>query len=93
MVKGYFKFIEEGVDEVSKKTIGPVIFGNDDVYGYWIEENIPEEYGKEDLEKAFDMLSRADVFRGRIMRRQYYRFMVYQIAFLTASIKPIQICI
>ena len=26
------------------------------------------------------MLSRADIFRGRIMRQQYYRYMVYQSA-------------
>ena len=44
----------------------------------WIEENIPLEYQGEELAKAFDALSRADVFRGRIYRQQHWRFMVYE---------------
>jgi replication factor C large subunit len=44
----------------------------------WIEENIPLEYKGEELFKAFDALSRADVFRGRIYRQQYWRFLVYE---------------
>ena len=52
----------------------------------WIEENLPKEYSNEDLEKAFNSLSKADIFRGRIRRHQYYRFMVHQIALLTAGI-------
>ncbi len=44
----------------------------------WIEENIPYEYKGEELYKAFDALSRADVFRGRIYRQQHWRFLVYE---------------
>jgi len=44
----------------------------------WLEENIPKEYYDEELNKAFDFLSKADVYKGRILRRQYYRFLVYQ---------------
>jgi len=44
----------------------------------WLEENIPREYDNEDLDKAFNSLSKADIFRGRIRRWQYYRFLVYQ---------------
>lgn len=44
----------------------------------WIEENIPMEYKGEELYKAFDALSRADVFRGRIYRQQHWRFLVYE---------------
>ena len=44
----------------------------------WLEENIPKEYEKpEDLARAYDALSRADVFKGRIRRWQHWRFMVY----------------
>jgi replication factor C large subunit len=50
----------------------------------WIEENIPMEYKGEELFKAFDALSRADVFRGRIYRQQHWRFLVYE-NFLLAS--------
>lgn len=44
----------------------------------WVDENLPKEYLKPaDLARGFDELSRADVFKGRIMRWQYYRFYVY----------------
>ncbi len=53
----------------------------------WIDENIPVEYKKpEDLSRAYDSLSRADVFMGRIRRRQHWRFLVYVNAMLSAGI-------
>ncbi len=52
----------------------------------WIEENIPLEYKGEELYKAFDALSRADVFRGRIYRQQHWRFMVYEYFLLGSGI-------
>lgn len=57
----------------------------DDIF-LWIEENIPYEYQGEELAKAFEALSIADVFRGRIHRQQHWRFLVYQNAFLSAGI-------
>ena len=59
---------------------------NLDEVALWLEENLPKEYHGKDLSKALDSLSKADVFKGRIIRQQYYRFMVYQIAFLTAGV-------
>jgi replication factor C large subunit len=44
----------------------------------WIEENIPYEYRGIELFKAFDALSKADVFKGRIHRQQHWRFLVYE---------------
>ncbi len=52
----------------------------------WIEENIASEYQGEALAKAFDALSMADVFKGRIYRQQHWRFLVYENFFLTAGI-------
>jgi replication factor C large subunit len=52
----------------------------------WIEENIPYEYKGEELYKAYEALSLADVFRGRVMRQRYWRFLVYQNIFLSAGI-------
>ena len=52
----------------------------------WIEENIPLEYKGEELYKAYDALSLADVFRGRIYRQQHWRFMVYEYFLLGAGI-------
>ncbi len=52
----------------------------------WIEENIPNEYQGKELYKAFEALSRADVFRGRIYRQQHWRFLVYQNIMLSAGV-------
>ncbi|MFA5855920.1 MAG: replication factor C large subunit [Candidatus Pacearchaeota archaeon] len=52
----------------------------------WIEENIPIEYQGKALVKAYDYLSKADIFKGRIYRQQHWRFLVYQNFFLTAGI-------
>jgi replication factor C large subunit len=52
----------------------------------WIEENIPYEYRGTELAKAYDALSKADVFRGRIYRQQHWRFLVYENFFLGAGI-------
>ncbi|MBI2078042.1 MAG: replication factor C large subunit [Euryarchaeota archaeon] len=39
----------------------------------WLDENVPREYrDPHDLAEAYDWLSRADVFLGRVMRRQQY---------------------
>ena len=52
----------------------------------WVEENIPKEYHGEDLARAYEALSRADIFKGRIYRQQYWHFLSYQSFFLTAGI-------
>lgn len=53
----------------------------------WIDENLPKEYTKpEELAKAYEMLSKADVFNRRIKRWQHYRFLVYINALITAGI-------
>ncbi len=44
----------------------------------WLEKNIPLEYNGKEIYKAFEALSKADVFRGRIHRQQHWRFLVYQ---------------
>jgi replication factor C large subunit len=44
----------------------------------WLIETIPKEYEKpEEVAKAFDAISRADVFTGRIARRGAWTFMSY----------------
>lgn len=53
----------------------------------WIDENLPKEYEKpEDLARAYDMLSRADVFRRRIRRWQHWRFLVYINSLISAGV-------
>src|SRR3989344_5958986 len=52
----------------------------------WIEENIPAEYSGIELAKAYDALSKVDIFKKRIYRQQYWRFLVYENAFLSYSV-------
>lgn len=60
---------------------------NFDEFFLWLEENIPNEYKTiEDIEKAYDALSLADVYRGRIRRWQHWRYLVYMKDLLTAGI-------
>ena len=44
----------------------------------WIDENLPHQFkDKGDLTRGYEKLARADVFLGRVSRRQYYRFWAY----------------
>jgi len=53
----------------------------------WIDENLPKEYKKPaDLARAYDCLSKADVFSRRIRRWQHWRFLVYINALLTGGV-------
>lgn len=52
----------------------------------WVEENIPSEYKGRELARAYDLLSKTDIFRGRIYKQQYWRFLVYENIFLSYGI-------
>ncbi len=52
----------------------------------WLDENIPNEYEGGDIAGAYDALSRADVFRGRIIRRQDWSLLKYAISLATAGV-------
>jgi len=52
----------------------------------WLDENLPKEYQGSDLARAMDTMSRADIFRGRIRRWQYWRYLAYVNTLLTAGI-------
>ena len=57
-----------------------------DEIALWVEENIPQEYKGKELANALDKLSRADVFKGRIYKQQYWRFLIYENIFLSYGI-------
>lgn len=59
---------------------------NTDEIILWVEENIPSEYHGEALAKAYDVLSKADIFKGRIYKQQYWRFLVYENILLSYGI-------
>jgi len=52
----------------------------------WVEENIPAEYSGIELAKAIDALSKVDIFKRRIYRQQYWRFLVYENALLSYAV-------
>ena len=56
----------------------------------WLEENISKEYSGKELERAYELLAKVDVFRGRIYKQQYWRFMVYENAFMTFGISSVK---
>ncbi len=54
---------------------------------FWIEENIPFEYKKPyDLYKAFEVLSKTDILKSYIRRRNHWRFLSYIYYYLTVGI-------
>ena len=53
----------------------------------WMDYNMPKEYKQfAALARAYEHISRADVFNGRIRRQQHWRFLVYIYNLLTAGI-------
>ena len=52
----------------------------------WLEENISKEYKNIELAKAYALLGKTDVFKGRIYKQQYWRFMVYENIFSSYGI-------
>ncbi len=51
----------------------------------WIEENMPLEYTKpEDLVRGYEYISKADVYLGRVMRRQQYSLWAYAMDMIAA---------
>jgi replication factor C large subunit len=54
---------------------------------WWVDENTPRLYrDRESIGQAYGNLSRADVFMGRIMRRQYWGFLRYANVLMTAGV-------
>ncbi|MHC1567449.1 MAG: replication factor C large subunit [Candidatus Syntropharchaeia archaeon] len=71
--------IEEGVHSVYNLDMAP------DTFIHWIHENLPL-YEGEDLSRGFSFLSRADVFLGRVRRKQNYRLWRYASILMSGGI-------
>ena len=53
----------------------------------WIDENMPYEFKNTgDLIRGYEKLSRADIFLGRVVRRQYYGFWSYASELMTMGV-------
>ncbi|MBI2148800.1 hypothetical protein HYU23_03905, partial [Candidatus Woesearchaeota archaeon] len=60
-------------------------------YMLWLDENLPLECkSEEDLFKSYELMSKADVFKGRIHKWQYWRLMYYQSLLLSSGISVIK---
>ena len=52
----------------------------------WIVHNLPLEYKGEDLKRAYEVVSRADLFRARIRSRQHWGFLRYVLELMSAGV-------
>lgn len=53
----------------------------------WVDENLPYEYREPgDLVRGYEKLSKADVFLGRVRRRQYYGMWSYATDMMTIGV-------
>jgi len=58
-----------------------------DTFLQWVRENIPREYIRSsDTADAYNYVSKADVFNGRIMRRQNWKLLKYVYKFSTVGV-------
>jgi replication factor C large subunit len=52
----------------------------------WVDENLPREYRDDDLERGFDALAKADMFLGRVRRRQDFGMWRYASFMMVAGV-------
>jgi len=72
--------------EAARSAVWNVDVDPEMLYG-WIEENVSNEYEKpRDIYLAYEALSRAAVFEGRIMRRQSWGLRKYSMDLATAGV-------
>jgi len=56
----------------------------------WIEENLPLEYSDEEMVKGYEVLSSADIYLGRVKRRQFYRLWRYASYLMTTGVQQVK---
>ncbi len=57
---------------------------------HWVDENLPLEYSGKELVLAYERLSRADIFLGRVRRRQFYRLWKYATYLMTVGVQQMK---
>ncbi len=86
MLQALTKILKQSDPLIALSALEHVDQNIDDSFS-WIDANMPKEYTKpEDRARALDILSKADVFRGRIRRWQYWRFLAYVNDLMTAGV-------
>jgi replication factor C large subunit len=82
-------FSNANIDDEMLRVYDEVNMPIDDIF-LWVEENLPLAYRGEELCRAIDALSLADVYRGRIHRQRHWRFMVYEYFLLGAGVASVK---
>ncbi len=86
MINALIKIFKTTDPNIAKNAFENVEENTDEIF-LWIDENLPLEYDKpKDLANAYDKLSKADVFRGRIKRWQHWRYLTYINDLLTIGV-------
>ncbi len=81
------KEIFKGSDPMKALYASYTLDENPEDFIHWIDENLPREYKGKDLAKGFESLSRADVFLGRVRRRQNYSLWKYAGEMMTCGVQ------
>lgn len=68
--------IKSGSLSASRKAIWDAGISSEDMF-WWVETNAHLILGPEDIPAAYELLSRADLFRNRVRASQNWRFMAY----------------
>ncbi len=80
-VKDIFKVLELTFWNFNYEELFRALYSSDvspDEYILWIDHNLPQvATDPYDLADAYDYLSNADVFKGRVIRKQHYAFMAH----------------
>ena len=91
-IRNYKKKIEDLMNKIYFSYPEDALFSSfnsdikiDDLFLY-LEENTPSVYGQKSQILAFIEIAKADVFRGRIMKWQYWRYLVYINFYLTYGV-------
>lgn len=88
--KGIFEILKVLFKTMTAKTAKEILENTEkdpEEIFWWIEENVPNEYkDEEEVAKAFEELSIADLFKTRIRRRQNWALMKYMIDLMSAGV-------
>ena len=70
--------------DTSKKNKSSIVFSNEDSLFYWLEENLPK-INPGEISYVIDLLSKAEINKGRIIKTQHWRLLIYINYLLAAS--------
>ena len=87
--KGIFDFLDELIKEADAETALQASYDVDetpDDLVNWIEDNVPKDYGGEELAVAYDFLANADRWLGRVRATQDYSYWRYAGDNMTAGV-------